>query len=127
MIMELLLEKIFAFVFMLVGFSHLLQPAPWVDFFSWLRSKSFGAFIVVIYTLPIAIVIITFHNSWQLRPSLFITVAGWIMLIKCTVYAVYPRAFNRVATKGFSFRNSVIGGVVLIAASSALLVDIYVL
>jgi len=125
MIMEILIEKIFAFVFLLVGFSHLLQPAPWVDFFCWLRSKSFGAFIVVIYTLPVSIVIIAFHNNWQLRPSVFITLAGWIMLVKCTIYAVHPKTFNRVATKGFSVRNSLIAGIVLIGVSSALLADLF--
>ncbi len=123
--MELLLEKIFALVFLLVGFSHLLQPTPWVEFFAWLRSKSFGAFVVVMYTLPIAIVIVIFHNKWTLRPALFITLAGWIMLVKCVIYAVYPRSFNRVAKKGFNPRNSIIGGILLIVASTASLIDIF--
>jgi hypothetical protein len=127
MIMEILIEKIFAFVFLLIGLSHLLQPAPWVDFFCWLRSKSFGAFIVVIYTWPVAIVIVTFHNSWELRPAVFITLAGWSMLVKCAIYALHPATFNRVAAKGFSVRNSVIAGSVFIGASSALLVDIVLL
>jgi hypothetical protein len=29
--MQLLIERIFGFVFLLVGFSHLLQPEPWVE------------------------------------------------------------------------------------------------
>ncbi len=121
--MEVLVDKIFAGVYLLVGLSHLLQPAAWLEFFKWIRSKSFGGFIVVMYTLPIAIVIIVFHNNWELRPSLFVTIAGWIMLIKCSLYALYPQSFIRVATKGLSVRNSIIGGVVLIAVSSVLLID----
>src|SRR5258705_4613268 len=99
MIVEILIEKIFGFAFLLVGLSHLLQPMPWVEFFAWLRSKSFGAFIVVIYTLPIAVVIVAFHNNWELKPGLFITLAGWIMLGKSAIYSVYPYSFNHVAKK----------------------------
>ena len=123
--MELLIEKIFAFVFMLVGLSHLLQPAAWVDFFAWLRSKTYGGFIVVIYTLPIAIVVIVFHNEWALRPSVILTIAGWIMLVKCVIYAVYPVAFTRTATKGFSARNSVIAGITGIVIGALVFADSY--
>jgi hypothetical protein len=121
--MQLLLERIFGFVFLLVGLSHLLQPGPWVDFFKWLRSKTYGGFVVVIYTLPIAIVIVTFHNRWELRSSLILTLAGWIMLVKCVIYAVYPIAFSRTATRAFTARSSVIGGIILIAVSLLLLLD----
>jgi hypothetical protein len=121
--MQLLLERIFGFVFLLVGLSHLLQPGPWVDFFKWLRSKTYGGFVVVIYTLPIAIVIVTFHSRWELRSSLILTLAGWIMLVKCVIYAVYPIAFSRTATRAFTARSSVIGGIILIAVSLLLLLD----
>ena len=125
--MENIVDKIFAFVFVLVGLSHLLQPAAWVDFFVWLRSKTFGGFIVVIYTLPIAMVLIVFHNQWTLRPSIVLTIAGWIMLVKCVVYAIYPVAFTRTATKGFSARNSVIAGITGIVIGVLLFTDSYLL
>jgi len=125
MIMELVIEKIFAFVFLLVGASHLVQPGRWMEFFAWLRTKSFGAFIVVMYTLPVALVIVAFHNEWTIGPSLFITLAGWIMLVKCVVYALYPHSFNKVASKGTSVRNFKIAGIVAIIASLAVLLDIY--
>ena len=123
--MEIVIEKIFAFVFLLVGLSHLLQPVRWMEFFTWLRTKSFGAFIVVMYTLPVAVVIIVFHNDWRVRPALFITLAGWIMLVKCMIYAVYPRAFNQVSTKGLSIRNFIIAGILSGVASLTVLWDIY--
>lgn len=123
----MLLEKIFAFVFILVGLSHSLQPGVWVDFFVWLRSKTYGAFIVVMYTLPIGLVIVAFHNQWQWRPAVILTIAGWIMIIKSAIYAVYPVAFTRTATKGFSSRNSVIAGTVIITCGLLLLTDVYLL
>ena len=125
--MELLIEKIFAFVFILIGLSHALHPAPWVDFFSWLKTKSFGAFIVIIYTLPVAVVIVAFHNDWQLKPSLFITLAGWTMLVKCLIYAVYPASFVKVINKGSLKRSLVVVGIFFIIASIAMLADIYLL
>jgi uncharacterized protein YjeT (DUF2065 family) len=125
--MQLLMEKIFGFVFMLVGLSHLLQPTRWSDFFSWLRAKPFGAFIVVIFTLPVSVVIIAFHNDWDLRPSLFLTLAGWIILVKCVIYALYPAAFNRVATKGASNKGFAMAGIAIIVLSAAMLTDIYLL
>src|SRR5258705_7070756 len=123
--MEILIEKIFAFVFLLIGLSHLLQPGRWSEFFSWLRARSFGAFIVIIYTLPVAVVIIAFHNDWDLRPAFFVTIAGWIMLVKCVIYALYPSSFNRVATKGASNKGIAIAGIIAIVLSAAIIVDIF--
>lgn len=125
--MEILIEKIFAFVFLLVGLSHLLQPTRWSEFFLWLRSKPYGAFIVVIYTLPVAVIIIAFHNEWGLKPALFVTIAGWIMLVKCVIYALYPASFNRVAKEGASNKGITAAGIVAIIFSAAMLADIYLL
>ena len=123
--MENIVDKIFAFVFVLVGLSHLLQPAAWLDFFAWLKSKTYGGFIVVIYTLPIAIVLVVFHNEWVLRPPVILTLAGWVMLVKCVIYAVYPAAFTRTATKGFSARSSVLAGITRIVIGTLLFADCF--
>jgi hypothetical protein len=110
----------------LVGFSHALHPAPRVEFFAWLRSKTFGAFIVVIFTLPIAVFIIVFHNQWQRRPAIVMTIAGWIMVVKCVTYAIFPSAFSRVAKKGASKKGIAAAGILAMAASTAILAAIYV-
>jgi hypothetical protein len=123
--MQLQIEKIFGLVFLLVGASHVLHPQRWVDFFTWLRSKTYGAFIVVIYTLPIAVILVALHNEWKPAPALFLTFAGWIMLVKCVVYALYPAAFNRVSKKGASAKGIAAAGIVAIIFSAVMLGDIY--
>jgi hypothetical protein len=47
------------------------------------------------------------------------------MLVKCSIYAVYPAAFAKTAEKGFSARNSVIGGIILIIISLAIAADAF--
>jgi hypothetical protein len=77
-------------MFLLIGLSHLLQPSLWVRFFERLRATGVAATIIPMYSLPIALVLVVFHNVWTLDWPVFLTIAGWLMTIKSALYLVIP-------------------------------------
>ncbi len=47
-------------------------------------------------TLPIGVILIVGHNVWVWDWPLALTVAGWAMTIKCTLYLLVPHTADRV-------------------------------
>ncbi len=102
--------------FIIIGLSHILQPKAWIAFFKLLiRQHYTGAFINGFITLPIATLIISFHNVWTGIPVL-LTVMGWAYILKATIAFCFPawslRGMKRVERNNVNeFR---IGGVILL-------------
>lgn len=80
----------FSFVFFLVGLSHLACPREWEAFFRDLGEKRYAGLIIAMYSLPVGMVILSFHNNWTLDFPLFITLAGWVLTIKSLLYLFFP-------------------------------------
>ena len=77
--------------FGVLGLSHLLQPKAWVEFFILLRGKGeAGAFVHGLLQLPLAGVIIGFHNVWSGIPVV-LTLVGWGLLIKSLLRFCLPK------------------------------------
>lgn len=81
------------------GLSHILQPRAWVDFFILLRDrKEPGAFVDGLLNLPVAAIIIAFHNRWSGIP-IVLTLVGWGLLIKACIRLCAPRQALRMMSR----------------------------
>jgi hypothetical protein len=81
------------------GLSHILQPKAWADFFILLRGKGeAGAFVDGLMDLPLAGVIIGFHNIWSGIPVV-LTLVGWGLLIKSLIRFCAPKLGLRVMAR----------------------------
>ena len=68
--MERSVEILAIILFGVLGLSHLLQPRAWAEFFILLRNKGeSGAFVDGFLNLPLAAIIVGFHNTWSGIPS----------------------------------------------------------
>ena len=94
-----IIRAVVAPAFLLIGLSHLVQPQLWVRFFKVVRQTGVSAAIIPMYTLPIALVLVVGHNVWTWDWPLFLTVAGWAMLIKCALYLLVPGLTDRMLDK----------------------------
>ena len=99
--MERSVEVLSAILFGVIGLSHLVQPEAWVELFVSLRGKrEAGALVDGLLNLPLAAVIIAFHNIWSGLP-LILTLVGWGLLIKSSLRLCLPqlglRAMERVS------------------------------
>ena len=74
-----------------IGLSHLVQHRAWAEFFILLRGKGeVGAFADGFLNLPLAGIIIGFHNVWTGIPVV-LTLVGWGLLIKSLIRFCLPR------------------------------------
>jgi hypothetical protein len=73
-----------------IGLSHVVQPRAWADFFIFIRGKrEVAAFIDGFLHLPVAALIIGFHNVWSGIPAI-LTLLGWALLIKSLLRFCLP-------------------------------------
>ena len=94
--MERSVEVLAIIWFGVLGFSHIVQPRAWAEFFILLRGKGeAGAFVDGFLNLPLAAVIIAFHNVWSGIP-LVLTLVGWALLIKGLIRFGAPRLALRM-------------------------------
>ena len=92
-------QAVFAPAFLLIGLSHALQPERWVAFFRVVKGTGVAGFIVAMFTLPVSLPLLVLHNKWVWDWSLFLTVAGWGMTIKSSLYALWPQFADRMLEK----------------------------
>jgi hypothetical protein len=79
---EIAIEKLVALAFFVVGLSHILQPRAWAEFFIRFRERgAAGTLMIGLLHLPLALVIVCFHNVWRGLP-LVVTLIGWAQLLK---------------------------------------------
>ena len=89
--METSVEKLVALFFLVTGLSHIFQPRVWVQFFIMLREKGeVGSFVNAFVHFPLGAFIVAFHNVWHGMPMI-VTIIGWGLTTKGTLYFVYPR------------------------------------
>jgi len=83
--------EIFAVVHLTVmGFSHILAPRAWAEFFVMLRKQGRpGVFMVGFMSLYFGSIIAAFHNVWEGLPMI-LSLLGWAQVVKATAYFVYP-------------------------------------
>lgn len=89
--METSVEKLTALYFLVIGLSHIAQPRAWVRFFIMLREKQeVGSLLNGFVHFPLGAFIVAFHDVWHGLPMI-VTIVGWGLVIKSTIYFVYPR------------------------------------
>ena len=97
--MERSVEVLAVIWFGVLGLSHILQPKAWVEFFILLRGKGeAGAFVDGLLNLPLAGVIIAFHNVWSGIPVV-LTLVGWGLLIKGLIRFCAPKLALRIMAR----------------------------
>jgi hypothetical protein len=97
--MEISFDTLAIMWFGLFGLSHILQPKAWAEFFILLRGKGKpGAFVDGFLNLPLAAVIIAFHNIWSGIP-LVLTLVGWGLLLKCLIRFCAPTLALRMMAR----------------------------
>ena len=97
--MERSVEVLAIILFGIIGLSHILQPKAWADFFILLRNKGeAGAFVDGFLNLPVAGIVVGFHNTWSGIP-LVLTLVGWALLIKSLIRFCAPALAVRIMAR----------------------------
>ncbi len=75
---------------LLIGTSHVAQPARWGKLFGELLSKEHGPLTIATLSLPLVLLIVIGHPGWTRDARSLVTLYGWLMGIKCVAYLVVP-------------------------------------
>src|SRR6266545_4639590 len=103
---------------LVVGLSHVLQPAAWAEAYAALhRAGRPGAFVNGALALATGAMVLGFHPVWS-GPPLALTVFGWILVLKGAVCFLTPRRGLGSMAIGASGRGFVAGGIMLLAVGA---------
>jgi len=109
------LERFFGIAFILVGISHMVQPRLWVELFAQLAKTGVLSLVIAFFTLPQGLAIVVWHNVWRTDLSVLLTVVGWSMTLKSTIYLLYPRHADRIVGGiGSKWQGYVLGGAIML-------------
>jgi hypothetical protein len=111
-----------------IGLSHILQPKAWVKCYILLRdNQEAGAILDGILHLPMAGVIIAFHNVGSGIPVV-LTLLGWAILIKCGIRLCLPTQSLRMMARVSLERSAEfqVAGTMLLVFSIVLSYGLYV-
>jgi hypothetical protein len=61
-----------------------------------MKATGFAPLIIGMYTLPTGLIILLGHNVWAWDWPVFVTIAGWGMTTKATIYLLFPAIPNRM-------------------------------
>jgi hypothetical protein len=104
----------------IMGLSHIVRPAMWVEFFTHLHAKGVRGVVMKTFMLELwpALLIVTLHQVWW-GPGIVLTLYGWAQLTKVTVAMLAPEIGLRsmaMAQKGD--RAFVLGGAMLLVVGA---------
>jgi uncharacterized protein YjeT (DUF2065 family) len=115
--MELATQRLATVALLVIGLSHAVQCRAWARFFMMLREKGEAGVLAnaLLHFWP-GLLIASFHDVWTGIP-LILTVYGWLLVLKGTLYLLWPpiwlRAMSLVSEA--NARKFAIAGVPLIA------------
>src|ERR1044072_8959996 len=99
--MEISVQELTAIFFLVTGLDPIPQPRVGVQFFIMVREKGeVGSFINAFVHFPLGAFIVAFHNIWHGLPGLIVTIIGWGLTIKGTIYFLFPRFGVRMLGTG---------------------------
>jgi hypothetical protein len=104
----------------IMGMSHIVRPAMWVEFFTHLHAQGVRGVVMKTFMLELwpALLIVALHQVWW-GPGIVLTLYGWAQLTKVTVAMLAPEIGLRsmaMAQKGD--RAFVLGGVMLLVVGA---------
>ncbi len=99
-----------------MGFSHIVRPQLWVDFFAKLHADGTPGLVSKILAVELwpALFIVGLHQVWS-GPGIVLTLYGWAQLTKVTIALLVPQVGMRsMAMAQGGTRRFVIAGYALV-------------
>lgn len=114
-------ERLTALAFLLNGLSHLAAPRAWARFFVEMRDERAAPGLLNAYLhAPLGLLIAAFHPVWS-GPALLVTLLGWGLVLKGTLYFVWPQ----LALKSMAHVSEARVGEFRVAGALSLVIGVY--
>ena len=106
---------------LIVGLSHILQPALWGEYFADLRARGRAGLVSKIMQVELwpALLIVSLHQVWA-GPAIVVTIYGWLLLLKVTIGLLLPNlGMASMAIPERTPRSFISAGVLMLAIGAA--------
>ncbi len=112
--MELVIERVVALVYLIIGLSCIFQARIWMELSKELLNSPNSLVLWSIQFLPFGLIVILGHNLWVTDWRTIVTLIGWLVTLKCVLYLLFPRwaGFVQKWSEPFLRRYMAVGGVV---------------
>ncbi len=115
--MELLIERVVALVYLIMGLSCLVQARMWKELSLELLNSPNSLVRWSLQWLPLGLIVILGHNLWVTDWRIIVTLIGWVVTLKCVLYLLFPRWSDLIKnwSERFLFRYITVGGGIVAA------------
>ena len=115
--MELLIERVVALVYLIMGLSCIVQARMWRELSLELLNSPNSLVRWSLQWLPLGLIVILGHNLWVTDWRIIVTLIGWVVTLKCVLYLLFPRwsDFIKNWSERFLFRYITVGGGIVAA------------
>ncbi|MBN1587848.1 MAG: DUF2065 family protein [Candidatus Omnitrophica bacterium] len=90
-----LVARLYGPIVVVVAIGLLFQPAYYQKVLRDFKDSSALCYFGGILALFVGLLIVQYHNVWELHWSVLVTLIGWIALIKGVVLVVVPSSFEK--------------------------------
>ncbi len=84
-------SEIFSIFILVLGISYFTQSQLWLKLAKTFIHKHYQILPFALLTLLIGLTIVATHNRWELSWNILITLLGWIIVIKSSIFLIFPR------------------------------------
>lgn len=108
-----LIDYVVGVSFIIFGAATFINVNPALQFVKFASKSENGTFIYALASLllPVGLVIIFTHNDWTLHESIIVTLVGWILTIKTSLWILVPKYMRDIAKKKIWQKTTFLRGV----------------
>lgn len=121
--MSVVVANVVSWTLLILGLSYLLQARAWARFVRAAIDAPQQILPMVLVVLVLGLFVVWTHNVWVLDWPVVVTIVGWAMAVKGTVYLIAPqtlRIFRRWSEDGM--RRYITGAGTVVTILGVLLV-----
>lgn len=116
---SIFLAQLIGPLFLLVGIGVLLNRSYYRKMMGDFLGNSALYYFSGVLALVVGIAIVQFHNIWELRWPVVITVVGWLSILKGVVRVLLPERGTAYASQIVDSDGLLVGGAVVLAGLGA--------
>ena len=94
---SMLLAKIWGTAFIIVSIGFVFNMKTYRKMIEDFQNNMALVYLGGVFSLVIGLLIIHFHNVWEMQWVVIITILGWISLIKGTTLIIFPTQLMRIS------------------------------
>ena len=88
--MLITIKYVVSWLILILGMSYLLQGKMWIKYINSISEKEELFYPIAVLLLMAGLIILSVHNVWVLDWSVAITITGWSLVIKSTLFLIAP-------------------------------------